>query len=304
MPALVFPEVESLEAITAADLNDTFAELATTGLDRDNLSSTAIDMAQLTKTLSKGTRMEQHEIGVSDWQPHYATPGLINSTTGATVGNGTAPSDCQVAINGTTGFLISTTDVVEVTVTLMVNPVKAAITTPPAYQNSFGYRQFYPDTGTTTHNGHDNATLWAAWLEWDITSSALSNFTPVPGQARFNTAIDYEVGCPMANMSATGIIPAFLVYHTKLKHRAGFHATDEGTEKNINYIPLSIRWIRPAGASLQVRVYGFRLAFAGMVHPYNDGTDNWLVMDDGMQASNYFLNYLQGSLMVKIMESA
>lgn len=126
-------------------------------------------------------------------------------------------------------------------------------------------------TKTTTASADRQNSCWLVWLQWDVTSNALANFTEVPGQSAFNTdygadgsALARVVGGPVSETAATMVLPHMTRYTDSVPSSA--------------YVPYRdltafrvYEWVNDTGAP--VTIYGLRIVMDGLFYPwYTAGT--------------------------------
>lgn len=147
-------------------------------------------------------------------------------------------------------------------------------------------------SASTTTAG-DGLFAWLFYLEWDITSNALSNWVPVPGQTDFeDTIVPGVYGGPVAETAATSPIAPWIDYDPDMQR---------GQLDTLS-ISLPIRWRGVSGTYFYVpvtnqTVYGIRVVVAGVAHAYTDGTVNyWRWAPSVHDSGATYLQYTCGGL--------
>jgi hypothetical protein len=187
------------------------------------------------------------------------------------------------------GLTISTDEILRVYWNLSVKP------NPSNNWNTAGSLSFYPfpGTGGSTRAASTWGAVWAFYLEWDTTSSALGAFVPVAGQGNFQQLYGGQYGSTLAECQATSVVPADLRYADP---QLGELASDS-TRGNIKWRGISGSWYYPRTSGF-VTVYGLRLVVKGIMHPWNNAsTTNYLVHDTTFSTGSS-LEYTSGNLSV------
>jgi hypothetical protein len=300
-----FPDIEERTQITADSLNDTFAELAPTGLNADNLSvnPVAIDLGQLTATQYLTKYVESFDIGLTDWYPDSSFGSVTSSGAGAPTPTVITNSTISFGLGGK---LLAADDLLKIYLSMNVNPLIPTTITSVA---GLGQHEYYAFSGSPIH-GHDNFSAHVLYLEWDTTSSSLTNWTPVPGQQAFNTAYTIDgstyYGCPRSKMMGAMVAQAWLEFHRDSRISTA-HGFEVGVAhmKNRPWRGSTLMYVRPTDTGNLARIiYGIRVVGVGVVHPVFDGTTSAYVIDKDAQDSTIKLLYLNGRMTVEIKKKA
>jgi hypothetical protein len=253
--------VKDGDALNAASLNDRFTSYTQTDINAFNARDASHDL------------------------PQFAT-GWVETHTQ------TAMPASPVAITGTmsfgAGLTIAVDEILRVYWNLSVRP------DPGNNWNSAGSLGYYvfPGTGGGTRAASTWGAVWAFYLEWDITSSALAAFVPVNGQQDFTSVIGTKYGNTLAQCEATSVVNADLRYATP---NQGELAADS-TEEFFGFRALSGAWYYPRTGT-PLTVYGLRVVCKGIMHPWSVGTANYLVHDT-TYSNGATLQYTAGNLSV------
>lgn len=139
-----------------------------------------------------------------------------------------------------------------------------------------------PEGGGGTVTITDGMHCWVMWLEWEVTSSALANWQPVPGQTTFLDTLDSNVGGLLEETAATTCISCW-TFFSQGNARDGEipSGASLGTGQNQGWFAAIGSWayIPP---QLQVTLYGLRLRLAGPMHPMHESSGderNYLAFD-------------------------
>jgi len=285
------------DAIDAASLNDRYTQYSQSGaLNQFNVRDAAFDLPQfdpgfLMKNMATGS------IGYNEWK-HAAYNTYTGQTTGASpyVVQDGVPSNTVLSL-GTTGWTVTgNTDILRVYFDLSVRPRwegTGGYASRPWTAPGTGLSYDFPFTGggnTTVFDGHG---CWAFWLQWDITSNALTNFVNVPGQGDFNSVVVASRGGELlGDIQATSVVP-FVV--------EGFDLPLEGQNDSGILGPYGVGWTAVDGAWHRAQVatytiYGLRVVFTGPFGGYHSGSNNYLLRTDTSIAGMARLDVQAGSI--------
>jgi len=268
--------VQDGDTVTAANLNNRFGDYSQAGaLNAFNTRDAAIDLPHFTPARFMAPEMATGTIGRPDFK-HTAfnsdtavagaqPPFLVRDAAGVAT---------PLALG--TGWTLDADSLLRVYWDLSVRPV---------------YTGARPWQGTISDwdigagavvNVATNVTCWAFWLQWDVTSVALANFVNVPGQGDFNSADPSatKLGNPLSTCGATTSVAAF---------NETASAPNNGDmpgrlEVKVGWQGISGDWHRQGSPVASVVVYGLRVVFTGMLHSWNDASQDWLVRDDVLNA--------------------
>lgn len=275
---------------TAASLNDRFDDFSqANALNRFNLRDAAVDLPQLVKSPDfQAPFVQVDDIGKSDLL--HASPVSI---TGGTSAPYTSPHVIEDGAGNATfatysgGLTVDPEEVLRIYWSLSVD---ADLTGTP---ETVGFQSVQ-----ITHSGGSGAAVstsagcFVAWLQWDITSSALTNWTEVPGQGDFKTAFGSNYGNALTNCKATTVIPLWASYPPTLSDG---QPTSARTTNSMGWRGISGAWHYVPTSS--TTIYGLRIVLVGVMHPNRISTAgaNNLVMDTGV-GTRATLEYTGGQL--------
>jgi hypothetical protein len=275
---------------TAASLNDRFDDFSqANALDRFNLRDAAVDLPQLAKSPDfQAPFVQVDNIGKVDLL--HASP---VSVTGFTSAPYTSPHIVEDGAGNPTfatytgGLSITPGQVLRIYWSLSVD---ADLTGTP---ETVGFQSVQ-----VTHSGGSGAAVstsagcFVAWLQWDITSSALGAWTEVPGQGDFKTQFGSNYGNTLSDCRATTVIPLWASYPSSLSEG---QPTTARTTNSMGWRGISGAWHYNSATTFTV--YGLRLVLIGAMHPnrVSVATPNNLVMDTGV-GTRATLEYTGGQL--------
>lgn len=208
--------------LDAANLNARFTDFAsaTTSVDANNLRDGAVDLPQYAaQQIIRSGGAFTETLGPDDWD---TVTNLLTTTLTATPNPApTAPvpvTDASLANAsrisfGVTGRTITLVDVLRVSWSLkaQLRFTGAPYDTAGAL-GQFDISNFAPATVTVTDGMH----AVPFFLQWDITSNALTNFVAVPGQTTFQDSFNIPMPSPgviggsISECSAATFLPAWV----------------------------------------------------------------------------------------------
>tara|TARA_Y100000114_G_scaffold71663_1_gene65630 strand:+ start:794 stop:1705 length:912 start_codon:yes stop_codon:yes gene_type:complete len=288
------------DTIAAADLNARFNDYTqngsiVAGLNEFNVRDAAVDLPQVQ---SDWLAQAIYETTLGEFDLDHSSKNTVNAASavpsaGHLVQN--FSGTVSVLSFGAGGKVISTSDVLRLYWDLSVNPKYTG--TPWTAAASFS--DYVLDaTGGSTVKVATSATVWVIYPEWDITSNALGNFAPVPGQGNFDTNYTgFRRGEALSTCQATCVIPAWIQIATASTNGA---VPSVGLRANvIGWRGISGAW-HYAGSDGAVTVYGIRWRIKGVLHPEQNSSVNYLGFDTG--ASNgVSLEYTSGKAQALVM---
>lgn len=119
---------------------------------------------------------------------------------------------------------------------------------------------------TKTSAADRQNSCWLIWLQWDITSNALVNFTEVPGQTDFMTdygadgsALTRVRGGPVSNTAATMVLPHMTRYNDSLPNSAYVAHPDLTAYRVYEYVH----------SGNAITLFGLRLIIDGLFYPWH-----------------------------------
>ena len=278
MSRLTQPAIQDGDDITAASLNDRFTQFSQTDLNEFNTRDGAFDLPHFQKGNNRFLAPVMHEksIGWNLWK-HSSYHTFTGQTTGSAphivLDSGGSPDALAF---GALGMTVRTTDVLRVYWDLSIRPRWEG--GKPWLGGALYFT--FPGIGGGTNNIFSGYGCWAFWLQWDITSNALTNFVNVPGQGDFNTVITgVRGGNTLTNCTSTSVM------------QTNIEACDaqDGAIGSLADVPLGWTSVdgawhyTPQGAN-QI-IYGIRVVFTGPLGAHNQGGVNYLLRNDSVAAA-------------------
>tara|TARA_R100001463_G_scaffold42366_3_gene88897 strand:+ start:1720 stop:2613 length:894 start_codon:yes stop_codon:yes gene_type:complete len=265
--------VKDGDSLDAASLNTRFASYTQTDLNQFNHRDTAHDLPQFVNTGFMLTHAQSQEIGLNNWK-HSSSVALNGMTT--------MPADASPVNNGSgtvtemsfgaLGINITEDEVFRAywNLSVFANPG-----TKWNDASSLGHYVFPATAPGPTNKAWTWGAVWVTYLEWDVTSNSRGNYVAVPGQSDFKTVIAGKYGAALGDMQASAVVPADLRFADD--PNAGVLALNsvQGGQK---WRGISGAWFytRPSG---NVTCYGLRVVIKGIMHPFSNGSNNYLVHD-------------------------
>lgn len=302
MTRIAIPVVEDGDKITAASINSRLTPFTQVGtLDAANVRSAGVDLAQFSSTRFMAPKIAHTSIGYNRYK-HDLFNTVSGQQTGATPhivsDSGGTPTVLSL---GATGFSLTTSDILRVYWDLSVRslwPVGVR-----EWLNANLVQQFKEFDGTTNIRVSNGHACWAFWLQWDVTSAALTNFVNTPTQGSFNTVVvGTRGGNLLSNCDSTSVQCALEEYPGNLS--SGQFTTFSrpgGGDAGCNWTGVDGAW--HFAPSSPLTVYGLRVVFTGVLGAYNNGTANYLVRCDNIY-DKVTLDYNGGQLGALLMRKS
>ena len=287
--------VSAGQTITATDLNGAYSDFNQPGaLNADNTRDQAFDLPHFQNVvIVKNSQVDilgnagmQHTAPLTTCPSSTAWPPTLHPVQNS-VGNQTLLSF------GANGWSCVLGDCLRVWWNLSVYPQHTG--NPPNTVGALG-RYTVPDTAVGTVILSDGFHCWLAYLEWDITSNALANFVPVPGQVTpvQNVGGTGQDGIAVQSMNGSTTISAWVNYSFGAADEGRMPPGNDGSVDDHGWFAAYGMYVTPfIGATT---VYGIRLVLTGILHPYNDNTNNYLVYDYVVGGANQKLEYKGGRI--------
>jgi hypothetical protein len=286
------PPLSDEAVLDASELNARFTDFAsaTVSIDPDNLRDGAVDLPQYAaQQIIRSGGAFTETLGPDDWD---TVTNLLTTTLTATPNPApTAPvpvtdasaGNASIINFGLAGRTITLVDVLRVSWSLkaQLRFTGAPYDTAGAL-GQFDISNFAPATITVTDGMH----AVPFYLEWDITSNALTNFVAVPGQTTFQTSINIPaggvIGGKIEECSAATFLPAWVA--------RGVGVSDGKATGDLVY---ARGWRTVRGSwlytpPLGVTCYGIRVVFMpALYHPASQVTtlDAFMVYDSVASAT-------------------
>jgi hypothetical protein len=294
MSRITTPPAEDGEAVTATDLNARFTAFSqANAINTFNTRDGAFDLPQFSSTRFMAPLMATANIGYDNWKHAAyntdvapasgpAIPFLVRDGAGVYTPLSFGPA----------GWTIQPNQVLRVYWDLSVRP---RVTGTP--WRAAGAPLGFWSIGSGAHKEvATGMSCWAFWLQWDQTSSALTNWVNVPQQGFFNDTVGSLIGSSLANTMGTTVVPPWIDTAAvpddgSFNSRNTFDVGWTGISGDFHHIP---------GAPLTI--YGLRVMFTGTLHAWQQGGVNYLVRDDPTNASgDVSIDHQDGRLEAMVM---
>lgn len=258
--------------LDATILNERFTDFAsaTVSIDPANLRDGAVDLPQYgAQQIVRPGGAFTETLGPDDWD---TATNILNTTLTSTPSPApTAPvpvtdtsgGNPSIINFGPTGLVITLVDILRVSWNLKSNMLYTGAPYDSAGAlGQFDISNFAPATITV----YDGMHAVPFYLEWDITSNALTNWVAVPGQTTFQTSINIPAGGVIAGQiaecSAATFFPPWVSRGVGVSNG---RATDDATYgRGWRTVRGSWLYTPPLG----VTVYGIRVVFMpALYHP-------------------------------------
>lgn len=300
MSRITRDRIEPGDVLESSDLNDRYSDYTQTDLDQSNVTDAAFD-AEHMPAESVLIDIEQGRIGVIGDIAHASAGTFPNATSGPATRHVTQTP--TVAVGGSSGWTLSTGTVLRVYFNLQCKSELNGAN--PHQQSILGSVAIGHPTNATYDWFNIGAHCWLVQLQWNVTSSALNSadFEDVPGAGDFQsvwTASKY--GERADNMEGVAAIPAMWAGTLGWYPGSGGEAIPTTRETRGNgWRNVSGGWVYNGTGQT---VYGFRVVVHGVYHPYNDGTNNGLVLETGFTANQIKFRYSLGNILAMHMRAS
>jgi hypothetical protein len=294
MSRIISAPVKDGEVIAAADLNARFTDYTQTDLNAFNVRDAAVDLAAFSDTDFMVPFIQADNIGKADL--FAAAPVTVNGigalpSAGYVVNDGGGPPVDTIATFAG-GLAVTTDDVLRVYWHLNVNPIYTG--TPWTAAGALDTYEIASHGGGPHTKVSTNGAVWVMYLQWDITSAALTNWTEPDYQNPFTTPAGASgyIGNILANCTATSVTPCWLTSHdAEDREMIGSEVVEV-----VNWRAMSgAYYYTPAAGT--TTIYGMRLVIKGPMHPYNTGGVNYLVHTLApVSGTNVQLEYTSGTI--------
>jgi hypothetical protein len=293
MSRITTPPADDGQAVTATDLNSRYSAFSQAGaINAFNTRDAAFDLPQFSNTRFMAPLMATATIGYDDWK-HTA----YNTDTAPPLGP-ISPFTVRDSAGvytplsfGPAGWALTSEQLLRVYWDLSVRPRYRG--TPWRTAGALGFWDIGSGAVQAVASG---MSCWAFWLQYDITSNALTNWTEVPQQSGFNDAVGILNGATLGNTMATTLVPPWFESAASLQN-GNFGSRDDYP---VGWTGISGDWhYKP---SVPVTIYGLRVVFTGTLHGWNSGGVNYLVRDDPTNATgDVFIDHNGGRLEAMVM---
>ena len=297
MSRIIRAPVEAGQVITATDLNNTYNDYNQPGaLQSDNTRDQAFDLPHLTSV--DIIKNSQVTILGNSGMLHSAPVTTVASETGAPIVvhpvQDSGGTETRMTF-GPNGWVLALGDCLRVWWNLSL---KCFYSGSPWNGVSALGRYNIPDSELPGNVGiSDGFHCWLAYLQWDITSAALSNWTPVPGQSD-PTTIGANEGFKLQFLNGGTVISPWTVSSFAFATNGQMPDGNQGSGFNHE-------WFAPYGMFVHaptigaVTVYGVRLVITGILHSAHLSTgdqENILIYDYSVGGANQYIEYKGGRI--------
>ena len=299
MSRLTKKAVEDGDLTNALDLNARFAEFSQSAeIDEFNTRDGAFDLPQFKRGALSflAPHMAVKEMGWNLWKhsSDWTFNGQVSGLPPYRVKDAAGADD--VLSFGPSGFTLENGDLLRVYWDLSVRPYweSGRPWANPSADMSF---QFPATLGNVRiFSGYG---CWAFWLQWDTTSSALTNFVNVPGQGDFNTGAPGAPGGGelLSNCQSTSVVQSVIEYSQRFQNGVAIGSV---VDTAVGWTTADGAWHYPRTAPNPITVYGVRVVFSGPFTAHNNGGRNYLIRADAV-ADDARLDQQAGSIQALVM---
>ncbi len=273
MSRIIRPRIDEGALIDATDLNARFDDYSQSGaLDQTNHRDSSIDLSHVrgNAIIVKNALRAVLGIGAFD---HSVVESFASAAAGPATPVEVGAGATRLVLGGA-GWTVAVGDVIRVYWDINAHPIFAG--TPWTAVGADGNMAI--DDGAAGSVGvTDGFHCWVLHLEWDVTSNALVNWTPVTGQDGFQTGAGTS---SLALQAALTIIPPWVVYTTPGNADEGVvtgalvskDLSWQGTSGSYSYAP-------DPDIGSAVTIYGFRVVAHGIYHAAFNANINALELD-------------------------
>lgn len=300
MSRITRDRIEPGDTLQSSDLNTRYSDYTQTDLNANNVTDAAFGHDQV-PTDAVLINMVQGTIGGGNIA-HTSGTGVYNNAT-------SGPATRNIIVNNvatvpSTGWTLSSGTTIRVYFNLQA---KSELSGANPHTSSFMGSVLIEDplTPATIASFNIGAHCWLVQLQWNITSSALlsADFVDVPGAGDFQsvwTASKY--GEQVDNMAGVAAMPAMWAGSVGWYPGTGGKAQASKRDTRGNgWRNISGAWVYEGTGQT---VYGFRVVVHGVYHPYNDGTDNGLVLETAFTTGQVKFRHSVGNIMAMHMRSS
>ena len=297
MSRITRDRIEPGDTLQSSDLNTRYSDYTQTDLNAENVTDAAFDSDHMPAGAVL-INMTQGAIGTTGDIAH-ASPGVHNNAT-------SGPATRNLTVNpsvatSASGWTLSTGTVLRVYFNLQCKSELNGAN--PHQQPILGSVAIGDPTGPSYDWFSIGAHCWLIQLQWDITSNGLTNFVDIPGAGDFQSVwTGGKYGEQADNMAGVAAVPAMWAGSLGWFPASGGEAVPSTREIRGNgWRNVAGGWVYNGGGQT---VYGFRVVIHGVYHPYNDGSDNGLVLETGFTAGQIKFRYSVGNILAMHMRAS
>jgi len=297
MSRIIRAPVDAGQVITATDLNNTYNDYnQPTALQADNTRDQAFDLPHFQNVvIIKNTQLNAlgntgmlHSAPVTTVASELAAPIVVHPVQDA------AGTETRMSF-GANGWVLVAGDCLRVWWNLSL---KCYYTGSP-WDNASALGRYNIPSDTSPPGNvviTDGFHCWLAYLQWDITSAALTNFVAVPGQSDPTTIGAYE-GFYTQFLNGGTVISPWTVSSYAFANNGVMPAGNKGVGFNHEWFaPYGMFVHAPSG---QVTVYGIRLVITGILHSghlASGDQENVLIYDYNVGDKDQYIEYKGGRI--------
>jgi hypothetical protein len=263
MSRITRARVNDGDPISASTLNATYDDYSQSGaLNQDNTRDQAFDIPHFNSDVLLLVRSHPDQLIGTGTKAHpgatYNTVSALTSGTAVHVVSNSASIPTFLNFSASP-WVIPAGDCLRVWWNLSVETVYDGL--PWKFPGILG--DFKSENAGSPVDVNDGFHCWIAYLQWDVTSAALTNFVAVPGQM--------DIQSPLGSSSYNGMYVHQMNGSTVI---SPWQVTSAGTGRdgampNNNWTTRDSLWFAPYGMfvhapSQQVTVYGVRIVIAGL----------------------------------------
>lgn len=280
MSRIIRPRVEPGEVTDATTLNNTYDDYSQSGaLNSSNTREAAFDLPHMNNDVQMLMRSAGPALLGTGAKAHpavnYVTvPALTSGTTEHIVEDGAGnPTFLDLSSNP---FVMTAGTCLRVWWNLSMYTNRSG--TPYLNASTFGRYNVSNKAGTGLVQLSDGFHSWLAWLQWDITSAALTNWQPVSTQTNIVTNVQStDNGILLSNTGASTCISPWVLTSEGFGDGGRMPAGNQGDVRDHEWFAPYGMYVREAGSTFSI--YGIRLVVAGLFHPKHNGDINYHALD-------------------------
>lgn len=272
MSRITRDRIEPGDPLSSAGLDTRYSDYTQTDLNLDNVADGSVDSQHMPlQAILKG--IHQQALGTGDIQ-HSSVQSVARKLSGATAATVLAPAG-GFPLNAAFGFDLATNDVLRVYITYQCRGMLDGLN---PHTVAMGLLQFTQRGGAAATQCNLGAMAWMFQLQWDITSSSLAAWASLPNQDDMSTTWKATglYGAGVDELAGTAFIPAW--WSGGMFWGSGDHNNGDFGYQNTGWRAVTLSWVYKNTGPPKT-VYGLRTVAHGLFHPYNDGSDNGVVLD-------------------------
>ena len=273
--------IEPGDQLESSDLNARYADFTQTDLNLDNAADGSIDVPSM-PAQSVLKQVHQQSLGTGDVQ-HTSHQTVTRKTAGSTPATILSPT-AGFGLAGAFGFTLETGDVLRVYITYQCRSMLNLLN--PNISAVMGLLGFTERGGSAPTQCNIGAMAWMFQLQWDTTSGGLTSWSSLPNQSNMSTTWKATglYGAGVGQLDGTAFVPAW--WSGGMYWQNGSHNNADFARQNTGWRAVTLTWTYK-NIGPPVTVFGLRTVAHGLFHPYNDGSDNGIVLDVASYTNPY-----------------